>query len=206
MVSAVSCDDRRLEVGRVMAGPDLVGPLGEATEQSVHRGAARRRGPDGTQVVLPGRARCPGEHRRGDRRQLRIQLGRQRLTEPRIRSGCAAAMPARSGALRVPTARHAVHGRCPGRTADSTSRPATRRRPPAIAAPARTGRRAGHRRAPRCAVGRPAPGRRPDRLPRRCGPAASAAPDPAPPHPARRTRRACDRCPEPRPPRSGWWG
>ena len=47
------------------------------------------------------RARRLGEHRRGERRQLRIGLGVS-AAEPRIRSGLAAAIAAKSGLVRVP--------------------------------------------------------------------------------------------------------
>ena len=61
-----------------MTGPDLVGPRSEAVDQGVRGGAARGGGADPTKIVFPRRPRSRGEHRRGDRRQLRIHLRRQR--------------------------------------------------------------------------------------------------------------------------------
>ena len=69
----------RLEVRRVVVGAGLRRERVEAVDEPVGRIGARRRSPDQPQVVLP---RCPGragEHRRGDRRQRRIQFRRQRL-------------------------------------------------------------------------------------------------------------------------------
>ena len=178
-----------------------VKPLSNPSTAALRATAAPRARRLSSQAA-PGAA---GEHRRGDRRQLRIQLRRQRdRAQDQIRmSGCDAAQV---GSAAGADTRHARAPLCPDRRADSTSRPVTRRRRPAIAGPARTGRRAGHRITRRCAAGRPAPGRRLDRPPRRCGPAASAAPDPPRSPPARTTRRADGRFPAPRHPRSGWWG
>ena len=127
-------------------------PLSSASDG----GAARGGGADATQVVLPGRARCRREHRRGDRGQLRIQLRASTPATPGSdRGGPRRCRPGRGwcGCRR----RAGRAPRCPDRRAEPRRRPATRRRPPAIAGQARTGRRAGHRRAPRCAAAPRAP-------------------------------------------------
>ena len=62
--------DRRLEVGGVVVGAGLVGGLLEVVDQPVGGVGASGRRADSAQVVLPRRAGCAGEHRRGDRGQL----------------------------------------------------------------------------------------------------------------------------------------
>ena len=69
--------DRRLEMGGVVVGADLVGGALEAVDHSVRRVEASGRRADRAHVVLPGSARRAGEHRRRDRRELAEVLGRQ---------------------------------------------------------------------------------------------------------------------------------
>ncbi len=76
------------------------GVFGEPGDQRPPRRYAGPAAPTPRGISVP--ARCRSKHRRGDRRQLRIQLrGVKPATQDQIR--VAAAMARRSGALRVPT-------------------------------------------------------------------------------------------------------
>ena len=145
---------RRLEVGGVVVGAGLVGGLLEAVDQAVGGVEPSGRRADRAQVVLPLRARRTGEHRRGDRGQLRVGVRRQRLrAQDQVGVGRLDRLQVRLAARARRRARRAP--RCPDMRAGCRSRRAVRPRRCATAAPARTARRVGHPTARRCAAGRP---------------------------------------------------
>ena len=153
-------------MGGVVRGAVVVGLGGEGVDQAACGVGPRGRLAHPAQVVLPGRARRPGEHRRRDGCQRRIQLRRQGLrAEDQV--GLGRFDRAEVGVAAGAHARQLVHDGAQVGRLIRWSRPAARRRQCATAGPARTARRAGRRRARRCAADR--------RAPRRCRAARPAA-------------------------------